>query len=363
MTDRERFLACQLGCPVDRPPYWLFWGPWGTTWERWQREGMAFKNFGEVTRSFGAESRPRVVPIRYGPCPPLSQDNIEQTDEWRIFIDRWGIKRRDFKHHESMSEFIEFPVKTRDDWARYKAEHLDPDHPDRFPGDWLKQCREWTNQGCPIQLGDFPDVTLFGGVRWLLGDLECLTAFYDMPEVVADMMNHLTDLYLSLFERVVEAGVRVDVIHIWEDMSGRQGSLISPAHFRQFMTPNYARLRAFADRHGIPLMSVDTDGQPDLIVPAMMEGGVNYLWPLEVAAGCDVNVFRRKYPTLAFMGGIDKRALAIGPEAIDVELSRVRPAVQAGRYIPDLDHGIPDDVSWTNFRYYAERLRELIGKR
>ena len=26
MTDRERFLACLLGQPVDRPPYWIFWG-------------------------------------------------------------------------------------------------------------------------------------------------------------------------------------------------------------------------------------------------------------------------------------------------------------------------------------------------
>lgn len=40
MTDRERFLACLLGRPVDRPPYWIFWGPWGHTRERWRREGM-----------------------------------------------------------------------------------------------------------------------------------------------------------------------------------------------------------------------------------------------------------------------------------------------------------------------------------
>jgi len=26
MNDGERFLACALGEPVDRPPFWLFWG-------------------------------------------------------------------------------------------------------------------------------------------------------------------------------------------------------------------------------------------------------------------------------------------------------------------------------------------------
>ncbi len=32
----------------------------------------------------------------------------------------------------------------------------------------------------------------------------------------------------------------------------------------------------------------------------------------------------------------------------------------SGRYIPDLDHHVPDDVSWPNFRHYATRLRAMI---
>jgi len=83
---------------------------------------------------------------------------------------------------------------------------------------------------------------------------------------------------------------------------------------------------------------------------------------MEVAAGVDVRVWREKFPTLAFLGGIDKRALALGPEAIDKELERVKPVVAKGRYIPDLDHLIPDDVSWENYCYYALKLKQLVGK-
>jgi uroporphyrinogen decarboxylase len=83
---------------------------------------------------------------------------------------------------------------------------------------------------------------------------------------------------------------------------------------------------------------------------------------MEVAAGCDVNRLRRKYPALGMMGGIDKRALALGRVAIDRELDRIAPAVEKGRYIPDLDHLIPNDVSWDNYCYYAERLKSLVGK-
>ena len=126
------------------------------------------------------------------------------------------------------------------------------------------------------------------------------------------------------------------------------------------MGPCYRHIKQFADTHHIPILSVDTDGWPDHIVPPMMEAGVNYLWPMEVAAGCDVNDYRQRYPDLALMGGIDKRALARDAEAIDAELDRVWPAVLTGRYIPELDHGIPHDVSWPNYNHYARQLRQRV---
>lgn len=238
---------------------------------------------------------------------------------------------------------------------------MNPDDPERLSGNWLELCKEWMQKEYPIQLGYYPDVGVFGGLRWLLGDEECLVAFYTMPDLVHEIMDHLTSLYLTVFEKVVKE-IRVDVVHLWEDMCGRQGPLISPSHFNEFMAPNYRRIKEFADKHNIKVFSVDTDGNPDLIIPSMMNTGVNYMWPMEVTAGCDVNVIRDKYPTLGIMGGIDKRVLAIGPEAIDKELNRIKPAIEKGRYIPDLDHNIPDNVSWKNYCYYAERLKKLVGK-
>ncbi|MBI2504230.1 MAG: hypothetical protein HYW07_13475 [Candidatus Latescibacteria bacterium] len=361
MTERERFLAWMLGEKADRPPYWLFWGPWRTTWKRWEGEGKpaGLTHQGEVRRLFGAEQPPLAVPVNCGPCPRLERRVLEEDEDYVVFTDTWGIKRRDYKHGESMSQFLEFPVKGRGGWERFKEERLDPDHPERLAGSWREQTAEWTRQGYPIQLGYFPDVGIFGGLRWLLGDEECLLAFYTMPELVHEVMEHLTDVYLAVFSKVVEV-VRVDVIHLWEDMCGRQGSLISPQHWEEFMGPCYRRVRDFAGEHGIPLISVDTDGDPGQIIPPMVAAGVNYIFPLEVAAGCDVHALRARFPELALMGGIDKRALAQGPAAIDRELERIRPALAGGRYIPELDHLIPDDVSWENYCHYAASLKRLI---
>lgn len=360
MTHRERFLATVLGQPRDRAPYWLYWWIWGGTWERWKREGLPaeFQSFADVRAHFGADEIPKVIPVRLGPLPDFSVTLAEDAESV-TYRDSWGILRRNLKGIEGMSEFIEFPVKSRDDWRRYRDERLDPADPRRLDTDWLAQSRVWAAAGIPLQLGSFPDCGIFGTLRWLLGDEECLMAFCTEPDLVHEIMDHMTGLYLEVFGRVVRE-VRVDVIHLWEDMCGRQGPLISPAHWREFMAPCYRRIQAFARAHDIPVLSVDTDGQPDLIVPPMLEAGVNFLFPMEVAAGADVNRFRQKYPGLALMGGIDKRALALGPAAIDAEFERIAPALASGRYIPDLDHHVPSDVSWPNFCHYARRLRERV---
>jgi uroporphyrinogen decarboxylase len=362
ITPRARFLDAVLGRPVDRPPYWLFWGVWARAWDYWAQTGKPehIANMWDVRAHFGADQPPAAIPVNCGPCPPFERTIVAEDDDYVTFYDSWGILRRDYKHAESMSQFLEFPVQTRGDWERFKAERLDPHHPGRLAGPWRELCAGWTARGWPIQLGSFPDVGLFGTVRWLLGDEEGLVAFYTMPDLVREIMDHMTTLYLVVFEQVVRE-VRVDVIHLWEDMCSRNGPLISPAHWEAFLGPQYRRIKAFADRHQIPVISVDTDGDPGLIAGCMIDAGVNLLFPMEVAAGCDVVAWRERYPELALLGGIDKRALVEGPDAIRAELERVRPAIQGGRYIPALDHLVPDNVPWDHYACYAEALRALVG--
>ena len=363
MNDRERFVACVLGEPTDRPIYWLHWGPWSTTWKRWREEGLPeeFKDLPDIQRHFDSDASPLPIGVNCGPCPEFVETVLEEDDEYLIYTDRWGIKRRDYKGGMSMSQFLEFPVKDRAGWERYRDERLNPDDPARLAGDWRAKYEERRARGVPIRLGYYPFAGIFGPVRWLLGDEECLLAFYTMPDLVHEIMDHMTDMYLTVWGKVIDE-VEVDVIHLWEDMCGCQGPLISPAHFEEFMGPCYGRIKAFAREHDVPIISVDTDGKPDLIIPPMMAGGMNYLYPMEVAAGCDVTVMQGQFPGLAMMGGVDKRELAKGPEAIDRELDRIKPAIKRGRYIPALDHLVPDDVSWENYCYYATRLKEVVGK-
>ena len=59
-------------------------------------------------------------------------------------------------------------------------------------------------------------------------------------------------------------------------------------------------------------------------------------------------------------GGIDKRILAQGREAIDAHLEYILPAMKArGGYIPTCDHGVPEEVPYADYLYYRKRCVEL----
>jgi len=355
MNSRERILGTLLGEKVDRVPYVMLFGPWGTALERWKSEGL--KTPDHWAAEFGFDPLWHGVPVNLGWCPPWPGNEIlEDRGDEVIKRDYRGIIMRDRKDGCSMPEWLAHPVKTRDDWERVKAERFNPDDPARFPANWKDWCRDPARKDVIVQLGYFP-WGIFGTPRDLVGAEELLLLFYDDPEWVHDMMDHLTDFWLKIYEKVVR-DVRVDWIHIWEDMAGKQGSLISGDMFRKFMTPNYVKIRDFARAHDIPILSVDTDGNCTDMIPWFEEAGVNVLWPFERQAGCDVVAIRKRFPRLGMVGGFNKRAIAAGPKAIDDEMEVMKKVMAKGRFIPSPDHLLPHDISWPDMQYFCRRLKE-----
>lgn len=356
MTPRERLLSTILGEPTDRAPFVTVFGPWGTAMERWRREGLAEPE--NWAAEFGFDPIFAHVPVNLGWCPAWPQyEVLEDHGETVIARDWRGLVLRDRKDRASMPEFLENPVKTRDDWERIKAERFDPDDPGRFGDDWTEWCRDHQNSDVTVLIGTFP-WGIFGTPRDLVGVEELLLLFYDDPEWVHDMMDHLTDMWVRIYEKVARQ-VRIDWIHIWEDMAGRQGSLISPEMFREFMTPNYRKIREFADANDIRVISVDTDGDCTAMVPWFAEAGVNVLYPFERQAGCDLEAIRDAHPDMGMMGGFDKRALAKGEDAIDAELEVHKRMLRRGRFVTFPDHLVPHDVSWANMKYYCRRWKAM----
>ena len=354
----ERLVRCLTGGDIDRVPFGvnLGWWPWGDTMATWRHDSG--KPELDLAREFGYDAGFACPAVECGVFPHFEPKVIEETAEHVVARDWRGITTRSRRDGGCMPEFLDYPVKTSDDWERLKAEHLRLDDVGRrITQNWDEFRARLTQTGEAVQVGWYP-WGVFGSVRDLLGVEELLVDFHLEPEMVRDMMRHLTTLWLGIWERVA-AEVQIDHIHIWEDMSGRQGSLISPAMVEEFMMPCYDRITAFARAHGVRVVSVDTDGDCHELVPLMMTHGVNMFFPFEVQAGNDIRNYRRMYPELGIMCGLDKRALAATPAAVELEIERCAAMVKLGRYVPGFDHLIPPDAKWELFRQAAVGIKRV----
>jgi uroporphyrinogen decarboxylase len=356
LTPGERLVRCLTGGDIDRVPFGigLGWSPWGATHEKFRLEsGISDLNVYKYLQYEPSFALPKV---EYGCQPGFPEEILERTDEFVISRNRQGCVMKNRLDRGSMPDFLDYPVKSPDDWERLKRERYQM-RDDRIQQDWEAFRDRIRTTGEAVQVGVFP-WGVFGTVRDLLGAEEVLLAFYDYPDMVHDMMTTLTDLWIAIYERVA-AQVQIDHIHIWEDMAGRQGSLISPAMVEEFMMPCYDKIVAFARAHGVRVISVDTDGDCAQLVPVFMKHGINMMFPFEVAAGNDILAYRRQYPTLGIIGGLDKRALAGTRADVDREIAKCAAMLKLGRYIPAFDHLIAPDATWDNFNYAAEQIRAL----
>jgi len=185
------------------------------------------------------------------------------------------------------------------------------------------------------------------------------------PEAAAELLEEILDtlceLWIALFTRAL-GDAPIDFFFVWEDMCFKTGPLIGPNLFRRFLLPRYKRMTGALRNAGVDIIMVDSDGDPRRLVPLWLEGGVTCLFPWETQMGLDITAVRREYPTLQMIGGIDKHRLSLGREAIDDELKKMPFMLEHGRYLPAVDHAVPPNVSWDNYRYFCDRLRDLIER-
>lgn len=356
MTHRERFLAGLNGLPVDR--FFRYeHGPWPTTRERWLGEGypedVDFNDYFEMDPVVRIMINSGYTDSPYE--PGFVEETIEKTDAHRIYRDVDGIIRREFikERDTSMPQFLSFPVSSREDWEAI-VERLDPADALRRIGNIDALTELTRDETVPTML---PMCGAFGHPRNLFGDELLAYILYDDPDLYREVLDNWLELYCELLTELTRT-VRVDALLVWEDMCFKNGPLIGPNHVREFMLPWYQLLIDHAKSCGVDSILVDTDGDCSLLIPLFLSVGVDALMPFEVQAGMDVVQIADQYPGLGIMGGINKRALALGRDEIRHEVDRVMPAfLDRGGFIPTLDHTVPPDVPLENFVYYLECVR------
>ncbi len=389
MNSREKYKAVMRGEPGVPTMLWEI-GYWSSTMERWYGEGVARSPyspppgfpagsavFGEampwphmpglvryrdidVHRRLGFDEGMVRIPLTWRCSPAFQEKVLEEDATTRVIINGDGLKLRVRKDTDSIPQFLEWPVHDRKSWEEIKEERFGMDIMPRFPSRWAESAKTYRKDR-DFLVGVVLD-GFFSLPRELFGVESQLMMYFDDPKLMHDINKHTADLWLAMLEEVLSK-VDLDFVYFWEDMAFKNGPLMSPLMFEEFVVPYYKRMTGFLKERGCDIIFVDTDGYCRDLIPGFLRGGVTGLYPFEVQAGMDVVKVRKEFPQLQMLGGIDKKNVAAGKAAIDRELEAKLPfMLSRGRYIPSFDHQVPPDVPWEHFEFYRQKVREYAGK-
>ncbi len=318
----------------------------------------------------GNEELPSRIDIGHGttigvgtrsPAVPAYEPRIISEDESSVTLT--NVAGQTVKYikgfvEEMMPRFLDWPVKDRATWNAHKK-RLDPNTPERWPTNWNAYVQAINGKSEPLSLGVG---SFYGYLREWVGSESILYMFYDDPMLIEDMMEQVLYLETEVIKRVLK-DIKIQWAAFWEDMCYKAGPLISPAMVRKFMMARYKKITDLLHNYGVDVIYIESDGNLNELIPLWLEVGINYVRPLEVAAHNDTVAIKKQYGRdLIIAGGIDKRALIKGKETIREEvMSKVPFLLETGGYFPSVDHAVPPDVTFENYCYYINLMREVAG--
>ncbi|MCL6087623.1 MAG: hypothetical protein M1475_04360, partial [Actinobacteria bacterium] len=301
-----------------------------------------------------------LVKFPFDLSPMLPQKTIEDNMNYKIYLDSYGLKKKEGKITAGIPMVIEYPIKNKRDFYNYR-DLYDNDYRKRLPGNWNELKEKLKNRDFPIRLGGGPYGFSFFP-RHLMGDVIYMTSMYDDPDFLKEFNEFFLNLVMNYWSLILR-DIEIDCIFILEDIAYRSGSFISGEMFKEFLTPYYIKFIDFLKQFKIKNILVDCDGLIDELIPLWIEAGVTGIFPIEAIN--DVSEIRQKYPKLQMMGGIDKRLLFKEgtKKGIDTELEKINKLLDKGGYVPHIDHAVSEDVTWDNFKYYRKKLNDIIDNK
>ena len=358
MSERQRFNNQMHYKPVDRC-FNMEFGYWDENFKLWplfvdnnitsNEDADLFFNFDRIEAAFGT----------LWMNPIYSCEIIEQTDTKIILMNEEGVLAEVPKDgHDTIPHFIKPTIVTPDDWKKCKQKRFRRDDParkvdidalkKRFPPD-----RDFpTGVYCGSMIGKIRDMLTFEGLAY---------ATFDYPDMVEDMVENICLIAEDYLDQVL-LHIEFDFASGWEDICFKSGPIVSVDFFKNVIVPRYKRIGKKLHSAGIDIWYTDCDGDVRPILPLLLEGGINCLFPFEVNSCTHPAELLNEYGNdLRIMGGVDKMKLSQGPKAIKAYLETLVPLVERGGYIPFCDHRCPPNVKPQDYLYYLNLKEKMFG--
>ena len=358
LSDRERFANQMHYRPVDRC-FNMEFGYWEENYSQWPGfVANGIRTEEQANLFFGFDRLEKISGVLWM-HPPFREEVVSESEQTKVIRNVDGLLAEVPRDgHSTIPHFTRSPVTNPADWQRLKDERFAVDHPDRILDlDELKRrhpdSRDYPlGVDCGSMIGKIRDLLTFEGLAY---------ATYDYPNMVEDMVETACRLVEHALDQLLPH-LHFDFASGWEDICFKNGPIVSVSFFNAVVVPRYRRIASRLHEYGVDLWYTDCDGDVRPLIPGLLAGGINCLFPFEVM-GCSHpgELLERFRGRLRIMGGVDKTRLIAGPEETRRYLESLVPYVEQGGYIPFCDHRCPPDVSWENYLYYLDLKEALFG--
>lgn len=275
------------------------------------------------------------------------------------------------------------PVKTREDWEKYRK-RFDPHAPERYP-----RLRQYTHH-LPIYPPDYPDtweqvvadtrsashlVTLgMGGGDACLSNAMGLETFLESllsePEWMTEMAEYVGWFIREALKKAVETA-RLDFVTLIGKGSPPRTAhgelLIGPEMFLKFFGRSYEQALDLAAKNSVPYIRMAlTRNIPfdDWVFDQITRRGLTPLVEADAAGKFDVEALRNRFgSSTPLIGGMDVEMLLEGPAAMDGMLDKAFARASEGRFVPLLNDRYAKflEVPLSQYAYYTQGFRVRNG--
>jgi len=352
MTPRERVLTALRRRTPDRVPKSFGWTP--PVW------ALLREKLGDVHPYdyFGVETRP------VGPVPSLEPGDFRRYFAGldlppTLLVDEWGMG--EIPDPEVHYTTYVYPLAR----ASTVAELAGYPWPDRL-ADY-----RWRSIGAEVQALHDRGLAAEGGMEcsvferaWYLRGMETLfTDLAENPAFAEDLLDRITEISCGTAERYARGDV--DVLGLGDDVSQQRGMLMSPATWRRWLKPRLARIIASA-RALKPdiIVRYHSDGNPEAIIPELIEIGVDVLNPVQPESMDPADVKRRFGGQLAFWGTMGTQTtmpFGTPDEVSRVVRERIETVGAGGGLLLAPTHVLQPDVPWENIVAFFDAI-ERFGR-
>jgi len=251
---------------------------------------------------------------------------------------------------------------SRSDLKAYAAS-INPDDRSRLPGNWKKKLATWKERQhvlmMRVHIGFFETMGVEGWQRFH----ELMVLMHDDPGFVCEMMRVNGEFVAFLTEHILR-DVEIDAAVFSEPIGDNHGPLISPKMYADFVLSSYRPILDVLHRHSVEIIILRTYANARLLIPVLLEHGLDCLWACEVnSEAMDYRSLRKEFGRdLRLIGGVDLDALRAGREAIRREVEeKVPPLLAQGGYVPLADGRVRADIPFENYLFYRQLLEKVTS--